>query len=74
MSERSLSRLFQSLMQISFLQYLKTLRMVKAIEMIVRTNKSISEISFDTGYSSVGSFSNAFYEFTRVRPTAFRRH
>lgn len=74
MSERSMSRLFQAVLNISFLQYLKTLRMVKAIEMIVRTNKSISEISLSTGYNSIGSFSNAFYQFTRSRPSDFRKH
>lgn len=73
MSERSMSRLFQSSLKISFLQYLKTLRMIKAIEMIVRTNKPISEISNHSGYRTIGSFSNAFYEFTQSRPTDFRK-
>ncbi len=73
MSERSLSRFFQSKLKISFLQYLKTLRMIKAIEMIIKTNKSIEEIAYDAGYKNLGSFSNAFFEFTHARPTDFRK-
>lgn len=72
-SERSLSRLFQSRLQISFLQYLKTLRMIKAIEMLLKTNKSVHEIALHVGYDTIGSFSNTFYGFTRSRPSDFRK-
>ncbi|MBZ5856946.1 AraC family transcriptional regulator [Flavihumibacter profundi] len=73
MSERSISRMFQSHLQISFLQYLKTLRMVKAIEMILKTKKSISDIAYHVGYDTLGSFSNTFYAFTQSRPSDFRK-
>lgn len=73
MSERSLSRLFQSNLHISFLQYFKTLRMIKAIEMLLKTSKSINEIADAVGYDTVGSFSNAFYAFTHSRPSDFRK-
>lgn len=73
-SERSLSRLFQSTLHISFLQYLKTLRMIKAIELIVKTNLPISDVAFRVGYDTIGSFSNTFYTFTGSRPTDFRKH
>lgn len=72
-SERSMSRLFQSHLHISFLQYLKTLRMVKAIEMILKTSMPIGDIAFRVGYDTIGSFSNAFYAFTQSRPTDFRK-
>jgi AraC-like DNA-binding protein len=72
-SERSLSRLFQSSLHISFLQYLKTLRMIKAIEMILKTNQSLSEISFSVGYDTLGAFSNTFYDFTHSRPSDLRK-
>jgi transcriptional regulator GlxA family with amidase domain len=73
-SERTLSRLFQSTMQISFLQYLKTIRMVKAIEMILKTQRPISDIAYEVGYVTISSFSDAFQEFTHARPTDFRKH
>ncbi|HTE23926.1 helix-turn-helix domain-containing protein [Flavitalea sp.] len=73
LGKRSLSRLFQSTLKISFLQYLKTVRMIKAIEIILKTTKSIKEVSFMCGYSDIGSFSNAFYQFTHFRPSDFRK-
>ncbi len=72
MSERSLSRLFQTHLHISFLQYLKTLRMIKAIELLLKTNKPINEISYLVGYDTVAAFSNTFYSFTRSRPSDLR--
>ena len=73
MSERSMSRLFQACLHISFLQYFKTLRMIKAIEMILKTAKPIGDIAFEVGYDTVGAFSNAFYTFTHSRPSDFRK-
>ncbi|WP_442591571.1 AraC family transcriptional regulator [Pedobacter sp. AW31-3R] len=71
MGERTLSRLFQSTMSISFLQYLKLLRIVKAIEMILQNDKSTSEIAYLSGYNSLASFSKAFYQLTNFRPSDF---
>lgn len=73
MSERSLSRIFQTQLHISFLQYVKTLRMVKAIEMLLKTNASVTDIAFSVGYDTIGSFSNTFYTFTHSRPSDLRR-
>lgn len=71
LSERSLSRLFQSSLAISFLQYLKLLRMVKALEMMLKADKSISEIAYDVGYQSLSAFSNTFHQYTSNRPSDF---
>ncbi|MHB8208624.1 helix-turn-helix domain-containing protein [Mucilaginibacter sp.] len=72
-SERTLTRLFKVTMRISFLQYFKLLRMVKAIEMMLQTDKSISEIAYTLGYSNVSAFSNIFYQVTKIRPSEFAR-
>ncbi|MCE7040455.1 AraC family transcriptional regulator [Dyadobacter sp. CY312] len=74
MSERSFSRFFQSTLQMSFFQYLKTLRMIQAIELIVKTRTPINEIAHLVGYQNVGSFSNAFFEFTNSRPSELRNN
>lgn len=73
MSERSMSRLFQSSLHMSFLQFLKTIRMIKAIEMILKTKKPIGDIAAAVGYMAISSFSDAFQEFTDARPTDFRK-
>jgi len=71
LGERTLSRLFQSTMSISFLQYLKLIRMVKAIEMILQGDLSNTEIAYLTGYNSVAAFSKSFYQLTNIRPSDF---
>lgn len=71
LSRRSVSRLFQTTLGVSFLQYLKLLRMVKALEMILQTTMSVSEIAYAVGYQSLSSFSNTFYQITNQRPSAF---
>lgn len=72
LSDRSLSRLFQATLGISFLQYLKLLRIIKALEMILQTDKSMSEIAYAIGYHSLSAFSNTFYQLTRLRPSDFK--
>lgn len=72
-SERSFSRLFQNTMQISFLQYLKAIRMIKAIELVLKTRKPIGIIADEVGYVTISSFSDAFQEFTHARPSDFRK-
>jgi len=71
MGERTLSRLFQSTMSISFLQYLKLLRTVKAIEFIMLGDKTTTEIAYLTGYNSLAAFSKAFFQLTNIRPSDF---
>lgn len=73
LSERSMSRLFQTNLHISFLQYLKTLRIIKALEMLLKTKKTVSEIAYSVGYDTLGAFSNTFYLFTKLRPTDLRK-
>jgi transcriptional regulator GlxA family with amidase domain len=69
-SERSLSRFFQSTLNVSFLQYLKLLRMSKAFELITANGHSLADIAFLCGYQSLSSFSNTFYRVTKTRPSA----
>jgi AraC-like DNA-binding protein len=72
-SERSMSRLFQTNLHVSFLQYLKILRIIKALEMLLKTKKTVSEIAVSVGYDTLGAFSNSFYAFTKLRPTDLRK-
>jgi AraC-like DNA-binding protein len=70
-SDRTLSRMFQSELSISFLQYVKQVRMVKAVELMLESNLTLSEIAYATGYLSISAFSNTFYQFTNMRPSQF---
>lgn len=68
-SERTLSRFFQSTLNVSFLQYLKLLRMAKAFRLINGNEHSLADIAFLCGYQSLSSFSNTFYQVTKTRPS-----
>lgn len=71
-SVRSLTRLFKTHLDLSFLQYLKMLRMVKAMELLMETNKNVSEVAFEVGYSSIAAFSNTFQQLVNIRPSDFQ--
>lgn len=71
-SERTLTRLFRATMDISFFQYLKIARMSRAMGYLMETDKTISEIAWDTGYNSVSAFSNTFFKLTGKRPSDYQ--
>ena len=74
MSERSFCRLFKKELHISFIQYLKTYRIIQLISFLQkRKDYSIEEIANATGYESLAAFSNAFYEYTGMRPSQMRK-
>lgn len=74
MSERSFCRLFKKSLNTTFLQYLKTVRVINAIELLVKTNMSIYEIANAVGYESLSAFSTIFLEYTHKRPQEMRNH
>lgn len=48
--------------------------MVKAFEMMLQTECSLSEFAYSIGYQSFSAFSNTFYQFTNFRPSNFKYH
>ncbi|MEZ7513794.1 AraC family transcriptional regulator [Flavobacterium frigidarium] len=73
LSSRSLSRLFRENLDISFLQYVKLTRIILSMEKLLQTDLSVSEIAYASGYNSLATFSNTFYEIAKVRPSDFRK-
>lgn len=71
--ERTLSRLFQKELLLPFSQYVKLVRMVKAVEMLIRPGSNVSEVSYAVGYESLPTFSNNFNEIMGIRPNQFLR-
>lgn len=72
-SSRSLSRLFRTTLDISFLQYVKLTRIIRSMEKLLQTEMTISEIAYASGYSSLATFSNTFYNLVKIRPVDFRK-
>ncbi|WP_333852102.1 AraC family transcriptional regulator [Epilithonimonas sp.] len=73
-SERTFCRLFKKEMNISFSHYLKTYRIIQAIDYLQkRKDHSVEEIANACGYESISAFSNAFLELTGMRPSQMRK-
>ncbi|MEF2244755.1 helix-turn-helix domain-containing protein [Paenibacillus sp. IITD108] len=73
LSKSHFLRLFKLAFHMSPLQYQQAMRMEKAKEMILYSNKSISEIAETFGYSSIHSFSRTFKINQGVSPAYYRR-
>ena len=71
MSSRSLSRLFKEDMGISYIRFLRAIRIAKALEMMAENNYSILEIAMRIGYNELSSFSNIFTRVTGIRPSVY---
>ncbi|WP_293307619.1 helix-turn-helix transcriptional regulator, partial [Pedobacter sp. UBA5917] len=71
-SVRSLTRLFQLQLHISFIQYIKMLRVIRAMELMKDTDLNVTQIAYEVGYSSISAFSNTFSQLTNMRPTDFK--
>ena len=72
-SPRNLLRLFQSDLKMPYAQYVKTLRAIRAIELLTTTSLTLTEIAFRVGYDSFPTFSNTFFEIVGVRPKAYKK-
>ena len=72
LSIRSLTRLFQTKLHITFIQYVKMLRIIRAMELIKDGDLNMTEIAYEIGYSNIAAFSNNFHQLTNMRPTEFK--
>lgn len=70
-SERSLARLFQKDMDMSFVQFFTLQRMLKALEYLLEDKKNVNEVAFLVGYNSVPTFSNTFQKVIGLRPSEY---
>lgn len=68
-----LGQLFKKQFGCSFKDYLNNVRVRKAAEMIMNTDKKIYEIAGDVGYKNLEYFINKFEEVYGVTPTRFRK-
>jgi two-component system, response regulator YesN len=66
-------QLFKKETGLSFTDFLMDVRIKKAKELLVSTEKNITEIAFDTGYHDSNYFSTVFKQTVGESPTAFRK-
>lgn len=71
-SSRSLARRFAEEMGMTWRDALRRIRVIRAVEALASTDRSITDISLDVGYGSVSSFSAAFRGIMGKTPTEYR--
>ncbi|MBA9007778.1 AraC-like DNA-binding protein [Actinomadura cellulosilytica] len=67
------TRRFQEITGVSPRRFLSALRLAEAKRLLLATSLSVTEISIQVGYSSVGTFSSRFKSSVGLAPTEFRR-
>ena len=72
-SRRSLERRFRRVLGHSIYEEIRCNRIDKVVEMLVETNKSISQIALALGYSSLDHLSRSFRREKGMSPLAYRR-
>src|SRR5436309_2898185 len=73
MSAGHLSRQFRAAYGESPYSYLMTRRIERAMALLLRGDLSVTEVCFEVGCSSLGTFSTRFTELVGVPPSVYRR-
>jgi AraC-like DNA-binding protein len=74
MSAGHLSREFRRVYGESPYSYLMTRRIERAMTLLRRGDLSVTEVCFEVGFSSLGTFSTRFAELVGVPPSVYRRN
>lgn len=72
MSVRNLNLIIQSILQQSVSEIIETRKLIEAKNLLVTTDKTISEIGFELGYKEKAHFSTVFKKKSGQTPTEFR--
>jgi AraC-like DNA-binding protein len=72
-SERTLRRLFQEAVGLSWRTYLLHARMLRAMALLAAPGQSVRETAMAVGYESLSSFTRTFTQFCGETPSSYRR-
>lgn len=72
LAPRSLARRFEQELGMTWRAALRRLRVLRAIEQLAGTERSVTEIAMDVGYTSMSAFQAAFRELIGQTPTEYR--
>ena len=72
MSERNLNIICKNNFQKSVSEIIETRKLIEAKNLLIHSDKSVSEIGFDLGYNEKSYFSRVFHNKLSVTPTQFR--
>lgn len=68
------SHIFNSCMKLSFSDYVNQARIAQAQRLLLRTNRSVTEIAMETGFSTASYFTQIFRRRCGVTPAQFRKN
>ncbi|MFE8701383.1 helix-turn-helix transcriptional regulator [Cytobacillus sp. FJAT-54145] len=72
-SQMQLYRMFQDHLGVTPNQYVKDIRLQTARDLLIKSKKDITTISYDAGFGSLSSFERVFKKKFGVTPTEFRK-
>lgn len=72
MSVRNLNNICHQIMQMSVSEIIETRKLIEAKNMLIHTDKSISEIGFELGYNEKAYFTTVFKKKSGQTPSEFR--
>lgn len=72
-SSRSLARYFSTEFGMTWGEYLRRVRIMKAVELLAVTDTSITEIAYTIGYNSLSAFNSAFKDIMNINPSEYRK-
>ena len=73
MSEAHFIRTFHATFGEAPHRYLQRRRVERAMFLLRTTDRSVTDVCFDVGFSSLGTFSRTFHDIVGETPTAFRQ-
>ncbi|VAW13693.1 hypothetical protein MNBD_BACTEROID01-563 [hydrothermal vent metagenome] len=73
MAPGSFCRYFKKKTRLTFMQYVKNVRIGLAAKMLVETDKQITQICYDSGYNNPANFNHYFKSIMKKPPSEYRK-
>ena len=74
MSSYYFCRLFKKASGSGFVDYLNFVRICKSEKLLAKSEKSILEVAYDVGFSSVSYYNRIFKRYKNCTPTEYRKN
>lgn len=73
LSSTHFNRRFRQLLRVTPMQYLRSVRVQAARQLLTTSSKTLAQISVDVGYTDQSHFTKRFREVTGMTPAAYRK-
>ena len=73
MTESSFSRFFSRATGNSFTDFVNRLRINRACQLLMETDRYITNVCYDVGFNNVANFNRRFLQIKRLAPKELRR-